>query len=88
VARGAVRESAGHLRLVDVPDEWEREWRHVGDLDFSVADPAFLIIPESHHEAARDFFHSAKTENIGPSYECPFIDPYWGEDQIAATLYG
>jgi len=68
--------------------EWEREWRHVGDLDFSVTDPAFLIIPESHHEAARDFFHSAKIENIGPSYECPFIDPYWDEDQIAAALYG
>ncbi|KQN24732.1 hypothetical protein ASE88_16835 [Sphingomonas sp. Leaf38] len=67
--------------------EWEREWRHVGNLDFLVTDPTFLIIPESHHEAARDFFHSAKIENIGPSYECPFIDPYWGEERIVAALH-
>lgn len=67
--------------------EWEREWRHVGDLDFSEKDPAFLIIPEALHEAARDFFHSAKVDHVGPSYECPFIDPYWGEHQIAAALY-
>lgn len=67
--------------------EWEREWRHVGDLDFSETDPAFLIIPEDLHEAARAFFHSAKIENVGPSYQCPFIDPYWGEDQIEDALY-
>lgn len=66
--------------------EWEREWRHVGDLDFLEADPAFLIIPEGLHDAARDFFDAAKADNVGPSYECPFIDPYWGEDQIAAAL--
>jgi hypothetical protein len=67
--------------------EWEREWRHVGDLDFSETDPAFLIIPEDLHETARDFFHSAKIDDVGPSYECPFIDPYWGEDRITAALY-
>lgn len=67
--------------------EWEREWRHVGDLDFSEMDPAFLIIPESHHEAARDFFDAAKADTTGPSYECPFIDPYWGEAQVAAALH-
>ena len=66
--------------------EWEREWRHVGDLKFLESDPAFLIIPEDLHEAARGFFQSAKVENVGPSYECPFIDPYWGEDQIVAAL--
>lgn len=67
--------------------EWEREWRQVSDLDFSETDPAFLIIPEELHEAARDFFHSAKVDHVGPSYECPFIDPYWGEDEIADALY-
>lgn len=67
--------------------EWEREWRHVGDLIFSTSDPAFLIIPETLHEAARGFFHSAKVDNVGPSYECPFIDPYWGEDRIASALH-
>lgn len=66
--------------------EWEREWRHVGDLGFTESDPAFLIIPEDLHEAARDFFLSAKIEHVGPSYDCPFIDPYWGEDAIALAL--
>lgn len=68
--------------------EWEREWRHVGDLDFLVTEPAFLIIPEHLHNAAQEFFHSAKIDNVGPSYDCPFIDPYWGEDKIAAALNG
>lgn len=67
--------------------EREREWRHVGDLAFSETNPAFLIIPEDLHQSARDFFHSAKVDNVGPSYECPFIDPYWGEDRVAAALH-
>ena len=67
--------------------EWERDWRHVDDLHFAETDPAFLIIPEDLHEAARDFFASAKLENVGPSYECPFVDPYWGEDRIEAALH-
>ena len=66
---------------------WEREWRHIGDLQFSETDLAFLIIPEDLHDAARCFFDSATIENVGPNYECPFIDPYWGEDQIEAALY-
>lgn len=39
------------------------------------------------HDAARNFFHSAKVDFWGRSYGCPFIDPYWGEDQIVAALY-
>ena len=66
--------------------EWEREWRHVGDLRFAETDPAFLIIPEALHVVARGFFESAKFENLGPSYACPFIDPYWGEDKIEVAL--
>ncbi|WP_274423902.1 abortive infection system antitoxin AbiGi family protein [Chelativorans sp. YIM 93263] len=67
--------------------EWEREWRHVGNLHFAETDPAFLIIPEDLDDIARGFFASAKLEHVGPSYECPFIDPYWGEDKIEAALY-
>ncbi|UVK50394.1 hypothetical protein DBIPINDM_003532 [Mesorhizobium sp. AR02] len=66
--------------------EWEREWRHVGDLDFKAADPAFLIIPENLHGAARSFFDDAERENLGPNYKCPFIDPYWGLDKIKSIL--
>ena len=68
--------------------EWEREWRHVGDLPFAETDPAFLIIPETLHDAARAFFASAKLDHVGPSYECPFIDPYWDENKIEAALSG
>lgn len=76
----------GHYGVSSYLFEWEREWRHVGDLSFTEVDPAFLIIPEHLHDAARGFFASAKIEHIGPSYECPFIDPYWTEDQIKAAL--
>jgi len=68
--------------------EWEREWRHVGDLSFSVTDPAFLVIPERLHGAARVFFGNARAENTGPCYECPFLDPRWDRDRISATMDG
>lgn len=54
--------------------EWEREWRHVGDLHFTPDDVAFLIIPEESHFYARDFFQSAEQDQLGPNYPCPFID--------------
>lgn len=81
--------------FVDVPGtygnsnyfwEFEREWRHVGNLQFVESDPAFLIIPEDDHKYARDYFEAAKIDQSGPSYECPFIDPYWDEDRIEAAL--
>ncbi len=68
--------------------EWEREWRHVGDLCFSVSHPAFLLMPEHLHGAARCFFNEARAENTGPCYDCPFLDPYWDHDRIVATLAG
>lgn len=81
--------------FVDVPGiygkihyqyEWEREWRVVGDLDFSTTDPALLIIPESHHEVARGFFDDAESDQLGPNYKCRFIDPYWDEKTVALAL--
>lgn len=62
--------------------EWEREWRHVGDLAFGEDDPAFLMIPETLHDAAREFFDNARAETIGPSYACPFLDPHWTREMI------
>lgn len=62
--------------------EWEREWRHVGNLAFNEKDAAFLIIPEEDHTAARDFFDLAEEENSGPNYKCPFIDPFWSQEQV------
>ena len=66
--------------------EWEREWRHPGNLQFNEDDPAFLIIPEDLHEAALDFFDNAEREQLGPNYKCPFIDPYWNLEKIKTIL--
>ena len=66
--------------------EWEREWRHPGNLQFNEDDPAFLIIPDDLHEAALDFFDNAEREQLGPNYKCPFIDPYWNLEKIKTIL--
>ena len=66
--------------------EWEREWRHVGDLVFETRDVEFLIVPEELHGAATGFFYQAWEENLGPAYFCPIIDPYWELDRIRETF--
>jgi hypothetical protein len=66
--------------------EWEREWRKIGDFKFTLEDVAFLIIPEHQHEVARNFFATAKHENLGPAYDCPYIDARWKRDKIAHAL--
>ena len=66
--------------------EWEREWRHVGDLKFNTAHVEFLIVPEKLHGPATSFFYEAREDNSGPAYFCPIIDPYWDMDQVRATF--
>ncbi len=66
--------------------EWEREWRHVGHFDFKPADAAFLIIPESDHSYAREYFADTECEQLGPDYQCPYIDPYWTAEQVKAAF--
>lgn len=79
--------------FVDIPGrggtyyfEWEREWRHVGDLRFSPKDVAFLVMPEEFHEAAESFFEVARSEGTGPAYHCPYIDATWSRERCAKTL--
>lgn len=66
--------------------EWEREWRKVGNYKFEPYEVEFLIIPAKLHEKARTFFDMAEAENLGPSYTCPFIDPYWKLKKIKPLL--
>lgn len=66
--------------------EWEREWRKVGDFKFSTDDVAFLIIPENLHGAAKGFFENARQENLGPAYDCPFIDAHWKRKKIKSVF--
>jgi len=66
--------------------EWEREWRKIGDFNFDTDDVECLIIPQDLHGAAKSFFIDVKQENLGPVYNCPFIDPYWSRVKIQKTL--
>lgn len=66
--------------------EWEREWRHIGDLHFVQTDPSFLIIPEEFHERAHSFFRGVLEDNTGPAYFCPYIDPSWDMYTIRSAL--
>jgi hypothetical protein len=66
--------------------EWEREWRYIGNLNFSEDDVAFLILPERDHERARGFFYQFALENPGPSYQCPYIDLGWDLDRVIRIL--
>jgi len=36
--------------------------------------------------ATISIFDNAKAENLGPSYDCPFIDPYWKLKKIKPFL--
>lgn len=66
--------------------EWEREWRHVGNLSFRPEDVSFLLMPEEYHVAARDFFDEAARNETGPAYRCPFLDATWDRARCVAAL--
>jgi len=66
--------------------EWEREWRLPRDLHFATADVAFLIIPETLHAKARRFFDDAECNDLGPNYQCPYIDPVWDIKKVEAAM--
>ena len=66
--------------------EWEREWRKVGDFTFTTDEVAFLIIPEQLHILAKDFFIDARENNLGPSYDCPFIDAHWTWEKLKPLI--
>lgn len=67
--------------------EWEREWRHLGNFNFTVEDVAFLLIPEHLHEAALTFFQDVFEDHSGPAYFCPYVDPEWPREKILAAIY-
>lgn len=55
--------------------DWEREWRVTGHISFLPEDVKYLFIPSDSHEQARTFFNDAQSENLGPNYQCLYIDP-------------
>lgn len=63
--------------------EWEREWRHPGDLEFGAAEVAFLFIPESEHAAARANLSKFYGDAVPVP---PLIDATWGEERLQSAL--
>jgi hypothetical protein len=79
-------DAPGNYPMCKYRFEWEREWRCVGSLQFTVEEVAFLILPEKHHEAASGFFHNAIMDNFGPGYLCPYLDPRWDRARVREAL--
>jgi hypothetical protein len=64
---------------------WEREWRHVGHLQFTVTDLVVVFAPEHEHALLRD----ALTGHPGYAATMPrFADAQWGLERMIATLAG
>jgi hypothetical protein len=58
---------------------WEREWRHQGDMRFSVEDIVVVFAPVGEHENLRS--------TLEWSDDCPaFVDASWGLERMIATL--
>ncbi|HUK73351.1 MAG TPA: abortive infection system antitoxin AbiGi family protein [Streptosporangiaceae bacterium] len=64
---------------------WEREWRHVGHLQFATTDLVVAFAPEHEHTILRDSLaghpaYAAKTPR--------FVDAQWGLERMIGTLAG
>lgn len=55
---------------------WEREWRHLGNFDFTLEEVALVLCPESEHETF---------ESRAPR-KC--VDPTWSLERMLAKLVG
>ena len=60
---------------------WEREWRHLGDLRFSLGDVAVVFCPESEMRHFDDSVDNGRRR-------IPMVDPKWGLEHIIAELVG
>lgn len=64
---------------------WEREWRHVGHLQFAATDLVVVFAPEYEHGTLRGFLARH------PGYEATmpqFVDAQWGLERMIGTLAG
>ena len=67
--------------------EWEREWRHVGDLNFREGDLSFLVLPEDKHDELRLYLSEESRRIDLPRYlSQPFICLEWEKTKIQDTL--
>jgi hypothetical protein len=61
---------------------WEREWRHLGNLTFSLADVAVVLC---HEQDMADFEPFTLSES---GRTVPLLDPQWGLERMIAHLAG
>lgn len=64
---------------------WEREWRHVGDIDFDVSDIVVVFASEEEHAGLQDFLRDDQ------NYETripKLIDVDWGLERMVGVLAG
>ena len=61
---------------------WEREWLHLGDLTFSLADVAVVLCRESDMDYIHPYLKSESGRVV------PAVDPTWGLEHIISRLAG
>lgn len=61
---------------------WEREWRHLGDVKFSLDQVAVVFCPAEETETIQTYLDSLEGRRI------PAVDARWGLEHIIATLAG
>jgi hypothetical protein len=64
---------------------WEREWRHVGDLQFAPADIVVVFAPQAEHDWLRE--RLAQSPHY-PGGTLAFADASWGLERMIGTLAG
>ncbi len=68
---------------------WEREWRHIGNLAFTLRQPALWLCPEDEIEEFEFLIEERWHMDGGQgTLGARCIDPRWGLEQIIAHLAG
>lgn len=66
---------------------WEREWRHIGHLNFWPTDAVALLAPEADHNSLKADLNDACGGN-GIWANRPVVDPRWGLERMIMELAG
>lgn len=64
---------------------WEREWRHVGDMEFDPADIVVVFAPEAEHHSLRS--HLGNSTDYAAKIPA-LVDTNWGLERMIAALAG
>lgn len=67
---------------------WEREWRRVGSLPFTVGSTVAVLAPESDHAAFQTDYEQQCDDSGWPSTTLNLVDPNWPVDRIRDAVMG